>query len=107
LRKSIEQYPDLVVCGEASDGAEAIERSKQLNPDLVILDLSMPGVGRLAAARELKRIRPAVMLLMYTTFKDSTVEKEALAAGCADVISKSDVHLLFRRIELLLKERSA
>jgi DNA-binding NarL/FixJ family response regulator len=107
LRSSLEQYPDWVVCGEAGDGREAIEKCRQLHPDLIILDLSMPVMNGLAAARELNRIQPNVPLLMFTTFKDSNVEKEAIAAGCAGVVSKSEVHLLFRNIQHLLKERSA
>jgi DNA-binding NarL/FixJ family response regulator len=103
LRSSLEQYPDWIVCGEAGDGREAIEKSSQLHPDLVILDLSMPGMDGLTAARELNRTQPDVPLLMFTTFKDSNVEKEAIAAGCAGVISKSEVHLLFKSIQTLLK----
>jgi DNA-binding NarL/FixJ family response regulator len=107
LRTSLERYPDWVVCGEAGDGPEAIEKSSQLQPDLVILDLSMPGMDGLAVARELNRIQPAVQLLMFTTFKNPGLEKEAMAAGCASVISKSEVHLLFQSIQHLSKERSA
>lgn len=103
LRSSLEQCPDWIVCGEASDGQEGIEKSKQLKPDLVILDLSMPGMDGLATARELRRTQPTVLLLMFTTFNNSMLEKEAVAAGCAGVISKADVHLLFRSIRNLLK----
>jgi DNA-binding NarL/FixJ family response regulator len=103
LRPSLEQCPDWIVCGEACDGQEAIEKSRELNPDLIILDLSMPGMDGLAVARELKRTQPTVLLLRFTTFMNSTLEKEAMAAGCAGVISKSDVHLLFRSIRQLSK----
>jgi len=103
LRMSLEQFPDWIVCGEAGDAREAIEKSKQLNSDLIILDFSMPGMDGLAAARELTRIQPSARLLMFTTFKDPALEREAIAAGCADVISKSELHLLFRSMEHLLK----
>jgi len=103
LRSSFEQHTDWIVCGEAADGREAIEKARQLNPDLIILDLSMPRMDGLAAARELNRIQPNVPLLMFTTFKNPSIEKEAIAAGCADVISKSEVHLLFASIQHLLK----
>jgi DNA-binding NarL/FixJ family response regulator len=103
LRSSLEQYPDWVVCGEATDGREAIEKSRQLKPDLIILDFSMPEMVGLTAARELKRTQPTTPLLMFTTFKNSNIEKEATAAGCAGVISKSGVPLLFRSIQHLLR----
>ena len=103
LRSNFEQHKDWIVCGEAADGREAIEKARQLNPNLIILDLSMPRMDGLAAARELNRIQPNVPLLMFTTFKNPSIEREAIAAGCADVISKSEVHLLFRSIQHLLK----
>jgi DNA-binding NarL/FixJ family response regulator len=102
LRSYLEQQPDWIVCGEAGDGREAIEKAKQLKPDLIILDLSMPGMNGLAAAGELKRIQPDVPLLMFTTFKTSNLEAEAIAAGCVGVIAKSDVHLLLGSIHQLL-----
>jgi DNA-binding NarL/FixJ family response regulator len=103
LRSSLEQVPDWIVCGEAADGQEAIDKSKQLNPDLIILDFSMPHMDGLAAARELKRTQPKVRLLMFTTFKNENLEKKAIAAGCTGVISKSEVQLLFRSIQQLLE----
>ena len=103
LRSSLEQCRDWIVCGEAGDGQEAIEKSKELNPDLIILDFSLPGMDGLAVARELNRTQPTVLLLMFTTFTNPSLEKEAIAAGFAGVISKSDVHLLFRSIKHLLK----
>jgi DNA-binding NarL/FixJ family response regulator len=103
LRSSLEQYPGWIVCGEASDGREAIEKSKELDPDLIILDLSMPGMDGLAAARELSRTQPSAQLLMFTTYKNPTLEEEAIAAGCAGVVSKADVQHLFRSIQNLLK----
>ena len=107
LRSSLERYPEWVVCGEAADGEEAILKSKELTPDLIILDFSMPGMDGIAVAREIKRTQPSVLLLMFTTFVSPGLEKEAVNAGCASVISKSEVHLLFRSIQHFSKERSA
>ncbi|HEY0702130.1 MAG TPA: response regulator transcription factor, partial [Candidatus Acidoferrales bacterium] len=56
----------LEVCGEAVDGFEAIDKARELKPDLIILDLSMPRMNGLEAARELTRILPTVPILLYT-----------------------------------------
>jgi DNA-binding NarL/FixJ family response regulator len=82
------------VCGEAVDGRDAIHKAEELNPDLIILDLSMPLMNGFEAARELKQIRPQVPLLMFTTFKTSVLEEEAAAGGFAAVLSKSEANSL-------------
>lgn len=102
LRSCLEGNFHWNVCGEAGNGREAVEKVHQLNPDLVILDFSMPLMNGLEAARELKRIRPGLVVLMFTTFKTAELEKEAISAGCVAVISKSNVELLSQSIQHLL-----
>jgi DNA-binding NarL/FixJ family response regulator len=106
LRSCIQQNLDLDVCGEAIDGREAIERVQQLEPDLVILDLSMPGMNGLDTARELKRIRPRLHVLMFTSFKTPSLEQAAVAAGCDAVVAKSDLQLLFSSVHGLFATQS-
>jgi CheY-like chemotaxis protein len=77
------------VC-DAVDGAEAIKQAKKQAPDLIILDLSMPVMNGLEAARALKVLMPQVPLLMFTNMAVSTMEPEALAAGISAVVSKSE-----------------
>src|SRR5215470_3301009 len=81
---------DFDVCGEAGDGQEAIERAKQLHPDLIVTDLSMPIMSGLEEARVLKQLMPTVPVIIYTAHSDRFIEKEALAAGAYAVVSKSD-----------------
>jgi DNA-binding NarL/FixJ family response regulator len=90
LRSWIEQNSNWRVCGEAADGREAIEKAQQLRPNLIILDLSMPGMNGFEAARELKRISPGVPLLMFTNLETPYLKQEAIAAGCSAVVSKTD-----------------
>ena len=94
LRSYFHQNSNWTVCGEAVDGRDAIEKTEELNPDLIILDLSMPVMNGFEAARKLKEIRPQVPLLMFTTFKTSVLEEEAAAVGFAGVLSKSESNSL-------------
>jgi two-component system, chemotaxis family, chemotaxis protein CheY len=81
---------DFEVCADAENGQEAIEMAEQLRPDLVVLDLSMPVMNGLDAARVLKRMMPAVPLIMYSAFGDRLVEQQARLIGISEVVSKSD-----------------
>jgi DNA-binding NarL/FixJ family response regulator len=90
LRAAFERQPGFTVCGEAEDGFEAISKAKRLAPDLIVLDLRMPVMDGLEAARELKRLFPRVPLMMLTCYHSSAAEKQALASGVTAVFSKPD-----------------
>jgi DNA-binding NarL/FixJ family response regulator len=97
LRFFIEHNTDWQVCGEAENGLIAIEKVVQLKPDAVILDLSMPVMNGLDAAREISRIAPDVQMVMFTMHTNDQLRKDAVAVGIKDVVSKSDTigdHLL-------------
>jgi DNA-binding NarL/FixJ family response regulator len=102
LRTCLERCAEWVVCGEAEDGIEAVEKARQLRPDLVILDLSMPGMNGLDAARTLKLETPSARLLMFTSFKNPSLEREAVAAGCIALVAKSEMGVLFSMIRRIM-----
>jgi DNA-binding NarL/FixJ family response regulator len=87
---------DFDVCGHAENGREAIQKAQVLHPDLILLDLSMPVMNGLDAARVLKRVMPDVPVIMYSGFDDPLTENEALSAGVSAFVSKSE------RISVLL-----
>jgi DNA-binding NarL/FixJ family response regulator len=58
VRQILEKEPQLRICGEADDGKEALEKAKLLQPDIVILDLSMPRMGGLEAAPQIRNLLP-------------------------------------------------
>ncbi len=89
LTRVIESVPEFEVCGEADNGRVGIEKALRLNPDLIVLDLSMPVMNGLEAARELRDLMPELPILMYTSFLSSSLSGEALAAGVSKVASKS------------------
>jgi DNA-binding NarL/FixJ family response regulator len=81
---------DFEVCGEAENGKKAIEKARELRPDLIVLDLSMPVMNGFDAARVLKRLMPTVPLIMYSAFGDKLAEKQARLIGISEVVSKSE-----------------
>ena len=90
------------LCAQAADGHEAVSLAKQCNPDLVILDLSMPKMNGLEAARELKKIMPTVPIILLTLHASSVNESfgENL---CVDlVVPKGDVKQLMDSVRALL-----
>jgi len=82
--------PDFEVCGEAENGRKAVEEAQELHPDLILLDLSMPVMNGLDAARALKRLMPEVPIVMFSAYSDSFTEKEARSAGASVLVSKSE-----------------
>jgi DNA-binding NarL/FixJ family response regulator len=89
VRGSVESKTDWQVCGEAENGQEAVRMVEELNPDLVVLDLSMPVMNGLEAARHIAVNAPNTALLMYTMQDSGQLLKEAEAAGINEVITKS------------------
>ena len=104
LRFALESEGGCTVCGEAENGSIAIAKARQLHPDLVILDFSMPAVNGLEVLRTLKREQPALPVILFTMFKDKYLEAEAFAAGASVVISKaSGITTLIDQTRVLLK----
>jgi DNA-binding NarL/FixJ family response regulator len=90
LRAWIEGNADFQVCGEAENGKVAIEKVEQMRPDIVILDLQMPVMNGLEAAREINQVSPNTVMLMFTMHPSGELLRAARAVGIRDVVSKSD-----------------
>ncbi|MEV6216723.1 response regulator transcription factor [Nocardia sp. NPDC051833] len=88
LRMLIEDTTDLAVVGEAADGAEAVRLCAELAPDLVVMDLRMPGLDGVAATRQIMASSPGAKVLVLTTFDDDEHLFPALAAGAAGYFVK-------------------
>jgi DNA-binding NarL/FixJ family response regulator len=99
---------DFEPCGEAENGKEAIAKARELRPDLIVLDLSMPVMNGLDAARELKRLMPTVPLIMYSAFGDRLVEQQARLVGISELVSKSQpAAILVSKARSLLSRTAA
>lgn len=78
------------VCGEACNGREAVDKARQLMPDLVIMDLSMPGLNGMEATRQIVRTNPSTKVLILTLHDSEQVVREVLNAGARGFLTKSD-----------------
>jgi DNA-binding NarL/FixJ family response regulator len=88
LKLLIDREADLEVVGEASDGAQALERGASEDLDVVVMDLSMPGVSGVIATRKLKELRPDLPVVSLTRHADQTFLEELLRAGASGYVLK-------------------
>jgi DNA-binding NarL/FixJ family response regulator len=88
LRTYLEAKTDWRVCGEAENGRIAVDKVQELNPDVVILDLQMPIMNGLDAARLIAQSAPKTVIVMLTMHESAQLRTEARSAGVEDVISK-------------------
>ena len=78
------------VCGEAKDGVDAIEKARQLKPDLIVLDVAMPKMNGVEAASVLKGMMPEVPIVWFTMYKELVGSALTAAVGVDAVLSKPD-----------------
>lgn len=91
LRLLIDNQPDLTVVGEAGDGAEALSLAQKLQPDLILLDLNMPGLDGLTALPRIKEAVPQCRILILTMHDDTSYLQEALRGGASGYVLKKAV----------------
>jgi len=90
LRAWFEAHDEWRVCGEAENGKVAVEKVAELHPEVVLLDLQMPVMNGLEAARQISQLAPETVMLMFTMFRSAQLLEEAHAAGIRDVVSKTE-----------------
>lgn len=90
LRSLVESRPGWQVCGEAADGWDAVRKARELKPDVIALDIGMPNLNGIEAAREILRENPKAKILFLTIYDTEQVVKSALQIGAKGLILKSD-----------------
>ena len=90
LRSILATQRDCEVVGEAADGRQAVAMAKELNPDVVILDIAMPSLNGLEATRQILKVRPQTKVLILTMHEADSVIREVLDAGARGYILKTD-----------------
>ncbi len=96
IKATVKLHPPWEVCGEATNGREAIEKAEALRPDIVVLDFKMPVANGIKAGSEISSSRPDTPILRYTLYKTRELEVAAKLVDIRQVIAKEDgaQHLL-------------
>jgi DNA-binding NarL/FixJ family response regulator len=91
VRSLLLNQPDCDVCGEAVDGQDAIEKAQQLEPDVIIMDVSMPNLNGLEATRRVRDILPRCEVLILSQHESPEMVRQAFNAGARGYVVKSSV----------------
>jgi DNA-binding NarL/FixJ family response regulator len=107
IRAVLESHPGWEVCAEAKDGREAVDLAFVAKPDVVLLDIGMPNLNGLEAARQILAVAPHVAILILTMHDSDSVVKEVLRAGARGFLLKSDAGRdLVAAVEALQDQRT-
>ncbi len=82
-------HPDLILVGEASDGLEALEVCQSQQPDVILMDLIMPGMGGIEATRRIREQHPDIQVIALTSFQDKDLVQEAIQVGAISYLLKN------------------
>ena len=107
LRALLETRPGWTVCAEVGDGREAVEKARQLQPDVVILDISMPEVNGIVATTQVREVAPQARILVLTMHNSEELIQSCLRAGAQGYVLKSDAERdLISAVESLSQNRT-
>jgi DNA-binding NarL/FixJ family response regulator len=107
VRSLVQDHEGWEVCGEAVDGRDTVIKAEQLRPDVVILDIGMPNLNGLDAARQILRHQPKTIILILTMDESEQTVRDVLRAGVRGIVLKSDAARdLFSAIEALQNHRT-
>lgn len=109
LRSLLESRPGWEVCGEAANSTDAIEKAKMLRPDVVVMDISMPGFSGLEAVPVIRKDTPGAEVLILSRHEEREIRLKALEAGARGYVTKSQglARELLAAIDGIVRERSA
>jgi DNA-binding NarL/FixJ family response regulator len=93
FRRMLEDEPDIVVVGEASNGDEAVRLARELAPQVIVMDCALPGTSGLAATRKILETSPRKAILMLSMHSEDTLVRQALEAGARGYILKNAIDL--------------
>jgi DNA-binding NarL/FixJ family response regulator len=104
VRSILQSQQNLEVVGEATNGQEAVRKATQLQPDLIVLDVSMPILDGFSAAKQIKQALPTVPILMLSMHAGAEMVRASKAAGAQGFVTKTEVaSVLLKAVDALLQ----
>jgi two-component system, NarL family, response regulator NreC len=105
--KLLESHPDIEVSGQAADGQQAVDQARKVRPDLIILDITMPVMSGLVAAKEIRKLLPGVPILFLSMHDAGPLIDSAKAAGGQGFVSKNQVAaVLLKAVDALAHKKT-
>lgn len=102
----LHDYPEWLIIGEVSDGLEAVQKSEQLQPDLILLDIGLPSLNGIEAARQICKVAPHSRILFVSENVCPVVAREALCTGGRGYVVKSEAaHDLLAAMEAVIHDK--
>ena len=90
IKSALQAHPEFEVAGEAVDGIQAVEFAQTLEPDIVIMDISMPNLGGIDATKQIKKFDPEIRFVIYTMYSDKEFVLDLFKAGISAYVLKDD-----------------
>jgi DNA-binding NarL/FixJ family response regulator len=105
IRSMLQAQPEWQIIGEACDGLEAVQRTKELHPDIVVLDIGMPKLGGIEAAKRIRQDSPSSRIIFVTQENDADIRTAALATGAEGYLLKANaMSELLPTVEIALRD---
>jgi DNA-binding NarL/FixJ family response regulator len=105
LQRLLCARPEWKVVGEATDGLQAVSKARDLKPDVIIMDVTMPEMNGLQATPEIKKENPAIEILIFTQHDSNQIVWEAQKAGASGYLLKSQAHWLAAAVEAISQHK--
>ena len=90
IKSALQEHPEFDVVGDAADGLQAVELAMSLEPDIVIMDISMPNLNGIEATRQIKGLNPGIQIVIYTMYSDKEFVIDLFKAGISAYVLKDD-----------------
>jgi DNA-binding NarL/FixJ family response regulator len=98
----LQKRPELEIVGEVADGLEAVQQAGELHPDVILLDIGLPTLNGIEAARRLRRISPDIKILFVSQESSADVVQEALSTGARGYVVKTNASDLLSAMNTVL-----